>query len=213
MIEFITERWNDIAFQSYQHASLVIQTVLLATVLAVALAVLVTRYKSLTPLANAISAVGLTIPSFALIGLLIPLVGIGTVPAVIVVIFYAVLPILRNAVVGLQSVDSTLLEVARSQGMSPLAVFFRVQLPLAWPVIMTGVRVAAQMSMGTAAIAAYVLGPGLGSYIFRGLAQVGGANAMNYALVGTIGIIVIALILDAVLVLLARVTTSKGIRA
>lgn len=79
--------------------------------------------------------------------------------------------------------------------------------------VLTGIRVSAQMSMGVAAIAAYVLGPGLGGYIFTGLAQVGGANALNYALVGTVGIIVLALLVDALLALFARVTTSKGIRA
>ncbi|WBL17897.1 ABC transporter permease [Citricoccus sp. NR2] len=213
MIEFIGSRWEDILYRSYQHTSLVVQSVIIATVIALLLAVLVTRYRSLSPVANAVSAIGLTLPSFALIGLLIPLVGIGTVPAVVLVVFYAVLPILRNAVVGLQGVDGLVVEAARGQGMGSGAIFWRVRLPLAWPVILTGIRVSAQMSMGVAAIAAYVLGPGLGGYIFTGLSQVGGANALNYALVGTFGIIVLALLVDAVLVLLARFTTSKGIRA
>ena len=69
-----------------------------------------------------------------------------------------------------------------------------------------------QMSMGVAAIAAYVLGPGLGGYIFNGLAQIGGANAVNYAVVGTVGVVVVALIADALLLLLGRLTISKGIR-
>ena len=76
---------------------------------------------------------------------------------------------------------------------------------------MTGVRVSTQMSMGVAAIAAYALGPGLGSYIFTGLSQMGGANALNYALVGTIGIVIIALVVDALLALLQKLTTSKGL--
>lgn len=213
MIDFIGSRWADIAFRAYQHASLVIQAVLIATIIALAIAVLVTSYQRLAPVANGISAVGLTIPSFALLGMLIPLVGIGTLPAIIVVIFYAVLPILRNAVVGLQSVDKSLIESARGMGMSPAAVFFRVRLRIAWPVIMTGVRISTQMSMGVAAIAAYVLGPGLGSYIYTGLSQIGGLNALNFALVGTIGVVVVALIVDALLVLVSRLTTSKGLRA
>jgi osmoprotectant transport system permease protein len=212
VLEFLSARWGDILFRSYQHTSLVVQSLLIATVLAIAVAALVTRYKPLTPVATALSAIGLTIPSFALIGLLIPLVGIGTVPAVVVVVFYATLPVLRNAIVGLQRVDAQVIESAFGQGMGMGAVFWRVRLPLAWPVILTGIRVSAQMSMGVAAIAAYVLGPGLGAYIFTGLTQVGGANAMNYALVGTVGIIILALLLDAVLVLTARLTTSKGIR-
>ena len=147
----------------------------------------------------------------ALLGLAIPLFGIGTIPSVVLVVFYAVLPILRNAIVGLQNIDPGIVESARGQGMSPAAVLFKVQLPLAWPVIMTGVRVSTQMSMGVAAIAAYALGPGLGSYIFSGLSQIGGANALNYAVVGTFGIVIIALVVDALLALLQKLTTSKGL--
>lgn len=213
MSQFLEDRWLDILFRAYQHASLVIQSVIIATIIALALAALVTSVPRLAPLANAISAIGLTIPSFALLGILIPLLGIGTVPAVIVVVFYATLPILRNAVVGLQGVDRALVESARGMGMSTVAIFFRVRLAIAWPVIMTGIRISTQMSMGVAAIAAYVLGPGLGSYIFTGLSQIGGLNALNFALVGTIGVVVVALIVDALLVLVARLTTSKGLRA
>jgi len=180
--EFLDARWQDILFRSYQHTSLVVQAIILATVIALALAVLVTNYRPLAPVANALPAIGLTIPGLALLGLMIPLVGIGTLPSVIIVVFYAVLPILRNAVVGLQAVSPDLVEAARGQGMSSVAVFFRVRLPLAWPVIITGIRVSAHMSMGVAAIAAYALGPGLGSYIYTGLSQIGNANALNYAL-------------------------------
>ncbi|HAJ52328.1 MAG TPA: putative sulfate exporter family transporter [Corynebacterium variabile] len=182
MGEFLDARWQDILFRSYQHTSLVVQAIILATVIALALAVLVTNYRPLAPVANALPAIGLTIPGLALLGLMIPLVGIGTLPSVIIVVFYAVLPILRNAVVGLQAVSPDLVEAARGQGMSSVAVFFRVRLPLAWPVIITGIRVSAHMSMGVAAIAAYALGPGLGSYIYTGLSQIGNANALNYAL-------------------------------
>ena len=213
MSEFLASRWPDILFRAWQHGWLVLQALAIATVLAIALAVIATRIKALTPIANAFTAVGLTLPSFALIGVLIPLVGIGTVPAVVVVVFYALLPILRNALVGLRGVDPDVLEAARGMGMGPVALFTRVRLPLAWPVILTGIRVAGQLGMGAAAIAAYVLGPGLGSYIFTGLVSLGGANALNYALVGTLGIVVVALVLDGLLVLLGRLTISKGLRA
>ncbi len=213
MSEFLASRWPDILFRAWQHGWLVLQALAIATVLAIALAVIATRIKALTPIANAFTAVGLTLPSFALIGVLIPLVGIGTVPAVVVVVFYALLPILRNALVGLRGVDPEVLEAARGMGMGPVALFTRVRLPLAWPVILTGIRVAGQLGMGVAAIAAYVLGPGLGLYIFTGLVSLGGANALNYALVGTLGIVVVALVLDGLLVLLGRLTISKGLRA
>jgi osmoprotectant transport system permease protein len=210
--QFIVDRRDQIAYNTFQHANLVIQCVLVATLLAIALAVLVVQLPRLEPVANAVSAIGLTLPSFALVGLLLPLLGIGPTTAFVAVVFYAVFPVLRNAVVGLRGVDSTLLESARGMGMSPAAVLLKVRLPLAWPVILAGVRVSMQMSMGIAAIAAYVLGPGLGGYIFTGLTQIGGANAVYYAVVGTFGIVVIALVVDLLLLLLGRVTTSKGIR-
>ena len=213
MIDFVRERWGQILFASWQHLSLVVQCLVLATVIAVALAALCYRRRGLISLANNVTAVGLTIPSFALIGLLVIPLNFGVLPAVVVITFYAVLPILRNAVVGLSGVSPTLLESAKGMGMGSTARFLRVQLPMAWPVIMAGLRVSAQMSMGVAAIAAYALGPGLGPYIFTGLAQIGGANALNYALVGTLGVVVLALLLDAALLLVSRLTTSKGIRA
>lgn len=211
--EFIDERRSEIAFNAYQHASLVLQAVLVATLIAVTIAVLITRTPRLEPVANMVSAIGLTLPSFALIGLLLPLSGLGVRTAFITITFYATLPILRNAVVGLQSVDATLLESARGMGMNELTSLLRVRIPLAWPVIFAGVRISTQMSMGIAAIAALVLAPGLGSYIFTGLTQIGGVNAVNSALVGTVGIVIIALLADGLLLLLGRLTISKGIRA
>ncbi|WP_462418437.1 ABC transporter permease [Kytococcus sp. Marseille-QA3725] len=211
MGDFLADRWTDIGFRSFQHVSLVVQSVALATVVALALAVLVTQVRGLAPVANALSSIGLTLPSFALLGILLPLVGIGTLPSVLAVAFYATLPILRNAVVGLQQIDGTLVESAHGLGMGWLTTLWRVRLPLAWPVILTGIRVSTQMAMGVAAIAAYALGPGLGGYIFTGLAQIGGVNALNYALVGTVGVVALALLLDALLSGLARLTTSKGI--
>ncbi|WP_139977944.1 ABC transporter permease [Nocardioides litoris] len=213
MWDFIVERRDDIIFNTYQHASLVAQAVLLATVIAVLLAVVVVRVPALAGVANVVSAIGLTLPAFALIGLLLPLTSIGVVTGFVAVTFYAILPILRNAVVGLQQVDETLLESARGMGMGQLASLWRVRIPLAWPVILAGIRTSTQMSMGIAAIAAYVKGPGLGDYIFAGLVRIGGANAVNYAVVGTVGIILVALVADALLLLLGRASISKGIRA
>ncbi|MCB0894847.1 MAG: ABC transporter permease [Nocardioides sp.] len=213
MWDFIGDRREQIAYNTFQHANLVVQAVVVATLIALALAVVVVAVPRLEPVSNAVSAIGLTIPSFALVGLLLPLLGIGAMTAFWAVAFYAVFPVLRNAVVGLRGVDPGLLESARGMGMNPVAVLLRVRLPLAWPVILAGVRVSMQMSMGVAAIAAYVLGPGLGGYIFTGIAQIGGANAVNYAVVGTVGVVIVALTVDLLLLLLGRLTTPKGIRA
>jgi osmoprotectant transport system permease protein len=212
MWDYVVERRGLIAFQAFQHVSLVVQCVLLGSLLAVGLAVLVYRSPAATALANGVSAVGLTIPAFALLGILLAPFGFGITPAVIAVTFYAALPVLRNAVVGLAGVDRTLVESARGIGMSRLAVLLRVELPLAWPVVLAGIRVSTQMVMGIAAIAAYVLGPGLGGLIFSGLSRLGGANALNSTLVGTIAIVLLALVLDLLLVLTGRLTTPRGIR-
>jgi osmoprotectant transport system permease protein len=212
MWDYVVERRGLIAFQAFQHVSLVVQCVLLGSVLAVGLAVLVYRSPAATALANGVSAVGLTIPAFALLGILLAPFGFGITPAVIAVTFYAALPVLRNAVVGLAGVDRSLVESARGIGMSRAAVLLRVELPLAWPVVLAGIRVSTQMVMGIAAIAAYVLGPGLGGLIFSGLSRLGGANALNSTLVGTIAIVLLALVLDLLLVLAGRLTTPRGIR-
>ena len=212
MWDFIDERRHEIIYSAFQHAYLVVLAVAIATVIAVVLAIAVTRIPRLAGLANVVSAVGLTIPSFALVGLLMAWSGIGPTTALICVTFYAVFPVLRNAVVGLRAVDPTLLESARGMGMGTLAVMARVQLPLAWPVILAGIRVSLQMSMGVAAIAAIALGPGLGVYIFTGISQLGGKNALPSVVVGTVLIVILALILDLILLLLGRTMTSKGIR-
>ena len=212
MWDYIVQRSGLITFEAWQHVSLVVQCVVLGSVIAVVLAVLVYRNPVATAIANGTSAVGLTIPSFALLGILLAPFGFGITPAVIAVTFYAALPVLRNAVVGLAGVDRSLVESARGIGMSRLATLVRIELPMAWPVILAGIRISTQMVMGIAAVAAYVLGPGLGSLIFTGLSRLGGANALNSALTGTIAIVVLALVLDLLLLLAGRLTTPRGIR-
>lgn len=211
-MDFLENRFNQILFSGWQHFSLVLQCLILATVLAVVLAALVYRNNLLTSVANSVSAIGLTIPSFALIGLLIVPVGFGVLPAVIVVAFFATLPILRNAIVGLSGISPSLIESARGVGMSRFRTLIQVELPVAWPVILAGIRVSAQMVMGVAAIAAYSLGPGLGGFIFSGLSRLGGANSLESVVTGVVGVVILALILDLLLVGLGRLTTSRGIR-
>ena len=212
MWDYLVDRRGQIAYQALQHVSLVVQCVLLGTLIALLIAMAVYGSPRATALANGVSAVGLTIPAFALLGILLAPFGFGITPAVIAVTFYAALPVLRNAVVGLAGVDRSLVESARGMGMSRPATLMRVELPLAWPVVLAGVRTSTQMVMGIAAIAAYVLGPGLGGFIFTGLSRLGGANALNSALTGTIAIVVLALVLDLLLLLVGRLTTPRGIR-
>lgn len=212
MFEFIGERYRQILFASWQHLSLVVQCLILATIIAVGIAALVYRNKSLSSLANGISAIGLTVPSFAAIGLLIVPFGFGVTPTVIIVTFFAALPIIRNAIVGLAGIEPSIVESARGIGISRMRTLATIELPMAWPVILSGIRVSAQMVMGVAAVAAYALGPGLGGFIFSGLSRSGGAKAFESVLVGVIGVVILAFILDLILVGIGRLTTPRGIR-
>ncbi|MCV7281055.1 ABC transporter permease [Mycolicibacterium flavescens] len=210
--EYITAHYAQLAFDSYQHVSAVVQSVLIATVIGVAIGVATYRNATAASLATSTSSVILTVPAFALLGLLIPLFGLGVVPAVTALVLYSLLPIVRNTIVGLSAVDPALTDAARGLGMSRLDTLARVELRLVWPSILSAMRISTQMSMGVLAIAAYVKGPGLGNLIFTGLARVGSPTAVPMALAGTLLIVILALALDAVLVLLGRLTTSKGIR-
>ncbi|MFC7342492.1 ABC transporter permease [Saccharopolyspora griseoalba] len=212
LLDYVASRWQSLLVDSYQHVSMVIQCIVLATIVGVLVGVAVYRSPAGAAIATALSSAILTVPSFALFGLLIPVLGLGVAPSVVTLVLYALLPIVRNTIVGLATVDQPILDAARGIGMSRLSVLTRVELRMAWPAILAGMRVSTQMLMGIAAIAAYAKGPGLGNLIFSGLGQLGGANALNMALAGTAGVIVLALLLDALFVLFGRLTTSRGIR-
>ncbi|MGW4021242.1 ABC transporter permease [Streptomyces sp. NPDC005009] len=210
--EYLGSRHQQLLIDAYQHASVVFQCMVVATLLGVLIGVVTYRSEWAGNLATTATATLLTIPALAMIGLLIPVVGLGVPPTVIALTLYGLLPIVRNAIVGLRGVDPSLVDAAKGIGMSRAARLARVELPLAWPPILTGIRVSTQMLMGIAAIAAYASGPGLGNLIFRGIASLGSKNALNQVLAGTLGIIVLALLFDAAYVLIGRLTIPRGIR-
>ncbi|MER5949206.1 ABC transporter permease [Streptomyces sp. cg28] len=210
--DYLGSHHQQLLFDAYQHASEVFQCMVLATVIGALIGVITYRSDWAGNLATSATSTILTIPSLALLGLLIPVVGIGVAPTVIALTLYGLLPIVRNAIVGLRGVDPQLIDAAKGIGMSRMARLVRVELPLAWPPILTGIRVSTQMLMGIAAIAAYASGPGLGNEIFRGIASLGSKNALNQVLAGTLGIIILALLFDAVYVLIGRLTIPRGIR-
>lgn len=211
--EYLGNRHQQLLADAYQHASVVFQCMVLATVIGVLIGVVTYSTGWAGDLAATATSTILTVPSLAMIGLLIPLVGLGVPPTVISLTLYGLLPIVRNAIVGLRGVDPALVDAATGIGMSRAMRLVRVELPLAWPPVLTGIRVSTQMLMGIAAIAAYASGPGLGNEIFRGLASLGSKNALNQVLAGTLGIIILALLFDAAYVLIGRLTIPRGIRA
>jgi len=211
-LTFWTRRWDDVLDLALEHLAVVALSVLLATVIGVLVGIAVWNKPVPRSLTIAAAGVALTIPSLALLALITPVFGLGWTPTVVALVFYSLLPIVRNTAVGLREVSPAIMESARGMGMSPAKILLAVQLPIAWPIILTGVRVAAQLTIGIAAIAAYVAGPGLGQFIFQGLSSLGSKNALNFALSGTIGVIVLALLIDGAFVLITRLTTSRGLR-
>ncbi|WP_055694777.1 ABC transporter permease [Streptomyces prasinopilosus] len=211
--EYLGSRHQHLLADAYQHASVVFQCTVAATVIGVLIGAAACRSDRAGALATTAASTLLTVPSLAVIGLLVPVVGLGAAPTAIALTLYGLLPIARNAVVGLRGLDPALVDAAAGTGMSRAARLARVELPLAWPPILTGIRVSTRMLMGIAAVAACASGPGLGHLIFRGIASPDSGDALNQVLAGTLLIALLALLFDAGYVLIGRLTVSGGTRA
>ncbi|MFS8084633.1 MAG: ABC transporter permease/substrate-binding protein [Acidobacteriota bacterium] len=195
MLEFLRANWSDILWHIAQHLWLVFISIAIAMVIALPLGILITRRKRLRAPVLGIANVMQTIPSLALFGFLIPLPfigGIGPRTAIVALVFYALLPIMRNTVTGILGVDKSVRDAAVAMGMTDRQVLFQVELPLAMNVILTGVRVAIVITIGVAIIAAEVGAGGLGEYIFRGLRM----NDNNLLLAGAVPSALMALAAD-----------------
>ena len=195
-----------------EHVLVVTASVGLASLIGITLGI--ATYRRAGPREIVLAATGafLTIPSFALFILLLGPLGLGWPPVVVALTLYGLLPILRNTITGLRSVDPAIVEAAKGMGLSRSQRLLRVELPLAWPVIITGIRVTTLILLGIAAIGAIVNGPGYGELIFTGLARVGTPVAVNLVLAGTLGVVVLAVLFDLLFHAVRRFTTSKGIR-
>jgi osmoprotectant transport system permease protein len=212
-LDYVGANWARIAHLLLQHVQVVLISVALAAGVSIVLAVATERFPQIRRSALSVTGTILTIPSFALFGLMIPLFGLGVTPTILALAIYAIFPILKNAVTGLETVDAGVVDAARGMGMGSRQELWRIRMPLAWPVILNGIRVATIMVVAIAAIGAAVRGPGLGELIFRGLSRMGGANALNEALAGVIGVVVVAAVLDVFFLVLGRVTTPRGLHA
>jgi len=207
---FLGERRTELGRLVAEHLAMSGFATLVATLIGLPLGILLTRKKALAGPVLAVANVVQTIPSLALFGLLIPLPligGIGPRPAILALIVYAVLPILRNTYDGIRGVDPTLREAALALGLTPFDRLRLIELPLALPVILGGVRLAAVWSIGTATIAAAVGAGGLGTYVFRGIATVDS----NLVLAGALPAALLAVVVDLALGRLAQ--TARPLRA
>lgn len=173
-MEFLQRNWQDILSHTAEHLWLVAVSIAIAVAIGIPLGILLTRFKSLRGPVLGVANVMQTVPSLALFGFLIPLPfigGIGARTAIVALVLYALLPIIRNTVTGILGVDAHVREAAVGMGMTDRQILWQVEIPLAASVILTGVRVAVVITIGVAVIAAAVGAGGLGEYIFRGLRQ------------------------------------------
>jgi osmoprotectant transport system permease protein len=183
--------------------TLVLIAMLIAVAIGVPLGMLIVHRPALRAIALALAGIFQTIPSLALFGFLIPipyLGGVGKRTAIVALVLYALLPILRNTYVGLTAIDPAVLDAAEAMGMTEAQILFRVRTPLALSVILAGVRTATVITIGVATIAAAIGAGGLGEFIFRGVAMVSDA----VILAGAIPAAVLALLADGLLALLER---------
>jgi osmoprotectant transport system substrate-binding protein/osmoprotectant transport system permease protein len=200
--QFLRLNWPELLQHVQEHVVLVFIAILVAVIIGVPTGILLTRYRNLRGPVLGVANVMQTIPSLALFGFLIPIsfMGIGTRTALVALVIYSLLPIIRNTVTGILGVDPNVREAAVAMGMTYGQVLRQVELPLAMSVIVTGIRVATVIAVGVTTIAAAVGAGGLGVFIFRGLRQYDN----NLLLAGAVAAALLALAADFALSLLER---------
>lgn len=205
---FLITRREEISNLIIEHIELTVLAVVLAIMVGIPLGILITRYKKLSApvigFANVIQAV----PSLALLGFLIPILGIGSAPAILMVFLYSLLPIIKNTYTGMININPDVIEAAKGMGMTSGQILRMVQLPLALPIIMTGIRISAVTAVGLMTIAAFVGAGGLGYMVFSGVQTVNN----NMILAGAIPACLLALLMDFVVGKIERGVTPPGIR-
>lgn len=194
-----------------EHIVVVLVATLLGSIVGISLGIAVYKRPRAKAIAIKMSGVLLTIPSLALYVLLISIIGLGWPPVLVALTLYSLLPIVQNTIVGLNGVDASVVEAAAAIGMSRRQSLMKVEFPMAWPIIFTGVRVAALLLVSTAAIGAIVRGPGLGRAIYDGLNTLGTPTALYQALSGIVGVAIVGLILNLAFIILGKITTSRGL--
>lgn len=175
LVHFFLAHSDEILQASAEHLWLVVISMLLATIIGVPLGIVITRKPWLSKPILGSANIAETIPSLALFGFLLPMPWLGARAdrlAIIALAMYALLPIIRNTVAGIQGIDPNIRDAARAMGMTGGQILVRVELPLSLPVLLAGIRVATVWTVGIATIAAAIGAGGLGEFIFRGLAMV-----------------------------------------
>ena len=212
-LQFISQNLGLLGSKTLEHAMLVAVAVGVAVLTGVPTGIAITQNERAAKLVLYVASIVMTIPSIALFGFMIPLLskvghGIGYLPAVIAVMLYSQLPIIRNTYTAINNVDPALREAARGMGMTSMQRLARVEIPLAVPVIMAGVRTAVVMNIGIMAIAAYIGAGGLGTFISRGISQTDSRQLIT----GALAVSLLAIFVDFFLARVQHLFTPAGIR-
>lgn len=194
--------------KTWEHLYISIAALILGIIVAIPLGILLARLPKIAGFVMGVAGVIQTFPSLAILAFFIPLLGIGKIPAIFALFLYSVLPILRNTYTGVKGVDEKLLEAGRGMGMTSLERIFNVEIPLAIPVIMAGVRLSSVYLIGWATLASFIGGGGLGDFIFDGL----NLFQTDLVIAGAVPVTILALITDFLLGRLEYRSTPKGIR-
>jgi osmoprotectant transport system permease protein len=205
LLLFYQENANKLFGQLLEHIGLTLSSVALACALSIPLGIYIAHHKRIAASALNVAGILQTIPSIALLGFLIPILGIGIQPAIFALFLYSILPILRNVYTGIRGIDQNVLDSAKGMGMSPQQILWKVELPLAMPTLLAGIRTATVINVGVATLAAYIAAGGLGEFIFGGIAL----NNSTMIIAGALPAALLAIVLDFLLSLLQRKKNLK----
>lgn len=204
-LQFIQQQSGKLLDQTLAHIGLTFISLLLAVAIGVPIGIFISKNKKFSSIVLNSAGVLQTIPSIALLGFMIPLLGIGAKPAIVALFLYALLPIIRNTYTGITGVNASVSEAAKGMGMSASQILTKVELPLAMPVLLAGIRTATVINVGVATLAAYVAAGGLGEFIFGGIAL----NNSNMILAGAIPAALLAILFDFLLSKVQKLNIRK----
>ncbi|UOC13113.1 ABC transporter permease [Staphylococcus agnetis] len=208
MMDFIVNNANDLFNKTMEHLYISVIALVLAIIFSVPLGILLTRTKRLAKVSLTIASVLQTIPTLAELALMIPLFGVGKVPAIVALFFYVLLPILNNTIIGVESIDKNVREAGKSMGMTGFQLMKGVELPLALPMILSGIRLSSVYVISWATLASFIGAGGLGDYIFNGL----NLYDANMIITATILITALALLVDFCLSRIEKWIVPKGLK-
>jgi osmoprotectant transport system permease protein len=207
MTSFFAQHGSELIVKTWQQIYISASALILGIIVAVPLSVILLKFPRTAKVVISIASVLQTIPALALLAMMIPFLGVGPVPAIVALFLYSLMPILRNTYVGLTGVNQNTIDSARGLGMTRIQIITQVDIPLAMPVIMAGIRLSAVYVIAWATLASYIGAGGLGDFIFNGLSLF----QPNLILGGTIPVIILALLTDYLIGKLEQLLTPKGI--